>query len=181
MADQSGTGATQADADGGSQNDGQSQVDSLLAGTTGTGAGGSESKTFDADYVQKVRSEAASWRTKAQQAQKRLDDMERGQMSELEKLKVDNEAITKERDTYREQARAAQVASAAGKAGAIYPDAVARLIPADAEDTEAALKEVRKQYPAMFRQGSADAGAGTNGKPLTNDMNDILRSAARRG
>ena len=179
MADQEGGSATQADAQGQQQGQ-QSQAD----GSQTQAQGDEGARTFDAEYVKQLRAEAASWRTQAQQHKKRLEDIERGQMSDMEKLAKERDELKAERDALNAQVRTAQVVSIAAKSGAVYPDAVARLVPADAEDVEAALKQIRKDYPAMFRtqNGSADAGAGTqNGRPPLSGMNDLIRQAAGRG
>jgi hypothetical protein len=42
-------------------------------------------ETFDKEYVSKLRSEAADWRVKAQQAAERLEEREEADKSELEK------------------------------------------------------------------------------------------------
>jgi hypothetical protein len=178
MAD-NGTDTSQAGASG---RDGDTDGQDTGATTSQAGVNGTGVQQFDAEYVQKIRSEAASYRTKYANAQKRLDDLERGQMTELDKLKTDLQARDEELSTLRQKARIADAMNAAAKAGAVYPDAVARLVPSDSDDYDSVLKEIRKTYPAMFKSnGSADAGAGTNGKPLSGDMNDILRAAARRG
>jgi hypothetical protein len=178
MADNGSTDTSQAGASGREgDTDGQDTAAASQAGVNGTGV-----QQFDAEYVQKIRSEAASYRTKYANAQKRLDDLERGQMTELDKLKTDLQARDEELSTLRQKARIADAMNAAAKAGAVYPDAVARLVPSDSDDYDSALKEIRKTYPAMFRQqGSADAGAGTNGKPLAGDFSDMIRQAAGRG
>lgn len=179
MAD--GTDTSQAGASGVSgDTDGQDTSAASQAGVNGNGNGSVQQ--FDAEYVQKIRSEAASYRTKYANAQKRLDDLERGQMTELDKLKTDLQARDEELSTLRQKARIADAMNAAAKAGAVYPDAVARLVPSDSDDYESALKEIRKTYPAMFKSnGSADAGAGTNGKPPTESFSDMIRQAAGRG
>jgi hypothetical protein len=184
VADQEGNGAPQAGAQSqtnsgsGDPQAGANAQQRPQAGTNNTTPTTQEEKAYSETAYKKVQSEAKNLRDRL----RKYEDPEKPpEQSEHAQLQSKYDEAVDELKTLRGQVRTAQVASAAGKAGAIYPDAVARLIPADAEDTEAALKEVRKQYPAMFRQGSADAGAATNGKPLTNDMNDILRSAARRG
>jgi hypothetical protein len=51
-------------------------------------------KTFDADYVKTLRSEAAGWRVKAQQNAEKLEEYEEAQKSEIEKAqsKAEKEA-----------------------------------------------------------------------------------------
>lgn len=45
-------------------------------------------QTFDKEYVSSLRSEAAKWRTEAQQRQERLDELEERDKSELEKAQA---------------------------------------------------------------------------------------------
>jgi hypothetical protein len=49
---------------------------------------GSEQKTFDADYVRKLRGEAAAHRKEAQEAKARVEEFENAQRSELERAQA---------------------------------------------------------------------------------------------
>jgi hypothetical protein len=49
---------------------------------------GESPKTFDKQYVSELRSEAANWRTKAQQAAEKLEEYEEANKSELEKAQT---------------------------------------------------------------------------------------------
>jgi hypothetical protein len=64
-------------------------------GAEPTGDEGSEPKTFDADYVKKLRSEAAGHRKDAREAQAKLRQLEEQGLSETEKLKKAAEDGTK--------------------------------------------------------------------------------------
>jgi hypothetical protein len=148
--------------------------------------GGQEPRTFDLEYVQKLRNESASYRTKLSNAEKRLQEIENGQLSEMQKLQKQLEAVTTERDGLLRDARQGRISTAASKLNAKYPDAVARLVPDDADTQEAidaALKTIRKDYPDLFRPvvPSVDGGAGANGTPQSQDMNAMIRQAAGRG
>lgn len=110
---------------------------------------------------------------------KKYEEAETSSLPELERVQKKLADVTKERDTLHEQIRSSQIQVAASKHGALYPDAVARLIASDEEDVEQAVKDIRKQYPAMFRTQSADGGANTQAAP-TSDMNLALRRAVGR-
>lgn len=141
-----------------------------------TGADGQEPKVYDAEYVGKLRSEAASYRTRLSNAEKRLGEIENGQLSEMQKLQKQLETAQSERDALSRDARLGKIAGAAAKAQAKYPDAVARLVPDDAEDIDSVMKQLRKDYPDMFRASSADGGAGQGQDNKPTDMNSLIRA-----
>lgn len=144
-------------------------------------AGGSQqeqSQTVQYDKYKKVQSEAENLRKRL----KAYEDKEAEMLPAHERLQRDYDNVKAERDALYTQVRQAEFISATSKAGAIYPDAVARMIAADTEDVDAAVKQLRKDYPGMFRTQGADAGAGNNnGRAHTNSFDDMLRSAAGRG
>jgi hypothetical protein len=149
---------------------------------------GGQDETISLDEARKLRREAASLR-------KRIEEHEASKLSETQKLQRQNQelqtqlaALLSER---QERATQAQIAAAAGKAGALYPDTLYRL--ADSADIEldeagnvrnatALVNKLRQTYPALFRAVSVDGGAG--GSVHANDANEInnlIRRAAGRG
>lgn len=84
-------------------------------------ADATEAKTFDADYVKSLRSEAAKYRTEAQEARSKIEEYESANQTELEKLtgKLTKEAKARE-DAERKLLR--------------YEVAADKEIPADALD-----------------------------------------------
>ena len=110
-----------------------------------------------------------------------LDKLKQSQMGDLEKAQAQLKAIQDENTSLKGRVQSAAAESAATRAGAMYPDLVAAKIPADVMDDpkklEAAINEIKKQYPALFgkQSGSADGGAG--GKPAAG-ANDWIRNAA---
>lgn len=147
-------------------------------GATDDTPDGQEPPTFPAEYVKKLRSESASYRTRMSNAEKELNALKEGMLSEAEKLQKQLADIQKERDDLRTQVFQSQVVAVAAKHGAKYPDAVAKLIPVDTDDAEAAVKALRKEYPDMFRATNPDGGAGGGSGLPANDMNAAIRSAA---
>lgn len=150
------------------------------AGTNDTQTHGQEPQVFDAEYVSKLRTEAASYRTRLANAEKSLKAIEDEKLSSSEKLQKQLDVVMAERDSLAKEARQARVMGAAAKANALYPDAVARLIPDDATDFDSAVKDIRKSYPAMFRTSTADGGAG-NGSEQPTNMNQLIRARMAGG
>lgn len=168
------------------------------AGGNGDGgdAGQSQGQTFDADYVAKLRKEAAAHRTRAQAAEAALKAHEDKDKPELAKLQEKVTQLEAERAEWERERKAAKVtavfAVAASKAGATYPDAVGRLIDpqaiewgSDGEILNAPelVKSVKERYPQFFTRnpnGSADGGAGNGSKTQDASMNTLIRRAAGR-
>lgn len=99
----------------------------------------------------------------------------------------DMEALQKKYQELADRIRESDLMTLAAKAGAMYPDAAAKLVPEDAEDLEAAVAEIKRQYPALFHPGSADGGAGQEPEQLRQqkaalgeDMNARLRAQTGR-
>jgi hypothetical protein len=78
---------------------------------------GEEQKTFDADYVKKLRDEAAKYRTEAKAnaaAAKRLSEIEEAQKSDAEKAAERLRQLEEERDAAQRDALRFKVASKFG-------------------------------------------------------------------
>jgi hypothetical protein len=115
---------------------------------------------------------------KLQERLRKYEQDEEAALPELERTKKERDTYKKRYEELESRVRHSEAVAASASANAIYPEAVARLIPSDTDDFEAALKDIRKQYPAMFRTSSVDGGAGNNGQaPAATDMNSFIRSA----
>jgi pyruvate/2-oxoglutarate dehydrogenase complex dihydrolipoamide acyltransferase (E2) component len=149
--------------------------------------------TFSADYVSKLRKEAAENRTKARDAAAKLKEHEEKDKPETEKLRARVAELESEKAGWELERRTAKVtavfAVAASKAGATYPDTIGRLVDpnaiewADGEIMNAPdlVRDVKTRYPNLFTRapaGSADGGAGNGSKPPASSMNDYIRRAA---
>ncbi len=107
---------------------------------------------------------------------------------EQERLKQEAEQFKTERDDLEQQVRQLRAEQLASRAGAVYPDLVAAKIPVEALDDEkklnAAIENLRKEYPALFglTRSSADGGEGNkNGRRNDASMNAQIRHMAGRG
>lgn len=138
--------------------------------------------------------EARKLRREAQSLRKRLETYESEKLSATEKLNKRNQELEtqlagllqeRQERTVRES-----VAAAAGKAGALYPDTLYRLIEPEkieldeagrVRNVTALVNELRQNYPALFRAVNVDAGAGGRQQVNGLDMNTLIRQAAGRG
>jgi hypothetical protein len=149
------------------------------------GTGGVTAKTFDEAYVKELRDEAAKHRRDKAAVEAKLKAIEDAKLSEDEKRAKRMQELEAENARLLGETRRAAILAAAATAGAIVPEAVVGLVPADAEDVKQAVAAVKREYGDLFRKpvaGSADAGAGTGdqGKKPVTDMNMIIRRAAGR-
>ncbi len=113
-----------------------------------------------------------------------LKTLKAAQMTEAEKLQAQLKELADANSSLTREVRAARAMGAAQKAGALYPDAVARLLPdaafeEDGKGLEAALGEIKKSYPGLFKAGAGSADGGAQGPPGKVDMNAMLRQAVR--
>lgn len=152
-------------------------IDNVDEGTTNPTAETTEDQ-FDPERamatIKKLRSENRQLAREHRDALAKLTAIEDAQLSETERLQRQLADVAAERDRLATEARrsvvTAAIADAAAKAGAIRPDAIARLIDldtveiADGRPTNAAdlVKHLQSEYPELFktRPGTADAGAG---------------------
>lgn len=142
---------------------------------------GQEPRTFDAAYVVRLRNEAAKYRTEFDAVKQKLDTLESQSLTETQKIQRERDQLAKERDDLLKEQHVNKAMAAAARAGARYPDAVAVLVSNDTKDYEAAIKEVRRKYPDMFRQSSgADGGAGGDNNNGNLSMNDLIRQRVGR-
>ncbi len=167
-------------------------------------AGTSEPKTFDAEYVKKLRGEAADARTARKQLETRLSELEtaeekrkREALSEVDRLKLElQETQTKwqaAQQAAQERALRNAVALAAVKAEVVDPDDAWRLIDVAAlsvdEDgavsgAEQALKALVKAKPYLVKQKgpTADLNAGNgrgDGKVMVDEQTKLAELRQR--
>jgi hypothetical protein len=136
--------------------------------------------------IKKLRTELKTLTKEHRDAVAKLTSIEDAQLTEAEKLQRQLAEVAAERDRLAETARRsdarAAVIEAATKAGAVRPDAVAKLVnlgdidPSAKGAADTAVRALQTEFPELFRTrpGTADAGAGKGTKPAAN-FNDTLR------
>ena len=140
-----------------------------------------EGKTFDAEYVGKLRQEAARYRTEAKanaDAAKRLEQIE------ADKAKADQTAA--EREAAAEQ----RAAAAEGRAlrldvafeKGLTPAQAKRLVGASREELEADADEILRDFPALKPdgrpKGNADLGGREQAPPANKQQADLQQIEA---
>lgn len=174
-----------------------SQDDATTADATTSPADGAEVETFDAEYVSKLRKEAAEARIKAKanaDAAKRLAALEDANKSETEKLndratKAETEAGTW-RDRYLDLSKRQAITEAAAAAKATDTETVYLYLRDEIEvdddgspvDVDKAIRSLAKRKPHLFRtapEGSRDAFTTGKMPPALNSdgLTDALSAA----
>lgn len=149
--------------------------------------GGSEAKTFDADYVEKLRKENAAHRTEKNALAKELEAIRKSTMSETEKAVAEAEARGRTTATQefgkrlaQSEIRAAAADSAADLAGVFDYLDLARFVGEDGEPDSKAIKAFVEALPKKS-QLAPSMDLGQRGAPAaTQDFNQTLRRAAGR-
>jgi len=162
------------------------------AGTGGAPQEG-EPRVYTPEYVAELRREAAKHRVAAQETATKLKAFEDAQLTEEQKKDKRFKELEEENIVLRSEHRKSSALAEAAKLGAVVPEAIAGLIPADAENIGSAVAAIKKQFPALFKtpapSGTADAGAGTGGQGGNTgaggqaphrSMNSFLRVASGR-
>jgi len=137
--------------------------------------------------IREARKEAAGFRTQLQ----KIEDRDKTDLQKATDRAAELERLHGETVTQLQQERAERlVTAAAGKANAVRPDAVYRLIRDTLEyedgkptNVDAAIKAARTEYPELFRSaaGSGDGGKGADTpKDKNQQLNDFIRQAAAR-
>ena len=150
-----------------------------------------ESETFDADYVKKLRAEAAKYRTEAKQNAAELEKQRKASMSEAEKAVAEAEArgrTTAMTEFGQRLVRSDFVAAAARRnpeydAASVLDDLnLARFLTEDGEpDSDAIAKAVERLVPNSTGPKFGNADQGPRGGTAVPDFNAQLRRAAGRG
>lgn len=135
-----------------------------------TPSGGQDSpETFDREYVEKLRREAASYRTELKDIKAKLEEKEQEEMSERERLQARLDKISKSQEEAeaalrQERARVA-IVKAAAKVG-LPPELAEKLVEVEFDEdgqpvnVEEAVKKLAKEYPQLVK--TTDNGAPTN-------------------
>lgn len=163
---------------------------------------GKDGEPFDAERAKALIDKLRPFERASKEQAKRIAELEAklkehddAKLSETEKLQAQLSALEAEKATWERERREfvvrQAITTAATTAGALYPDALWKLVdfaslefsddgqPTNADKT---VEEVKERYPALFgssKPGSADGGprGGATGGDKPN-MNDLLRAAA---
>jgi hypothetical protein len=159
------------------------------ASTTGQEGNGSNQDSFDRSYVEKLRAEAADWRTKYQSLEKEKAEREKAEMSEVERLRVEKEEAeakiqAAEQLLLTERKRAAIVAMAGQLKFRDPADAIAHIslddITMNQDGTphkgsvEAAVKKIAEAKKYLI-SGAGDADGGSRGNNPPPDSEQLKR------
>lgn len=125
-----------------------------------------EPKVFDADYVSKLRGEAAKYRTQAKELAekaKKFDEHEKSQKSEQEKLTDDLRAATESRAQLESELLRMKVASSknlpASLVGRLQGNSVEEL----EADADALMSDLKSQFVERQKSTPEQTGAGVVG------------------
>lgn len=138
---------------------------------------------FDAEYVRKLRAEAAEYRKRLRELEQKAQEQENAKLSETERLQKRLAELEREQAAYQrerqERTLRYETMLAASRLGIVDPDAAYRLLDVSriefAEDgtpanIEAALKELIRVRPYLAAQpnsGSPTNPARSQGSPAT--------------
>lgn len=132
-------------------------------------------KTYDEEYVRKLREESARYRTERNTLKKAQDDAAKAKMDEVDRLKLEKEEAENEAKAIKDQLAQERVSNAIARAAASAnfhapDDAAAFIKPTeiklnddgspDMRSVQAAVKKLSEDKPHLVRGlGSADGGA----------------------
>jgi hypothetical protein len=144
--------------------------------TTTTPPEGDEGKTFDADYVDKLRKEAAKYRTEAKanaDAAKRLAQIEEANKSEAEKAADRIRELEADAQSARAEALRFKVAS---KFGIGDEDADLFLTGSDEETLTKQAERLAGRAEERKKQGNVVVREGHTSRPAENEELAVARS-----
>jgi hypothetical protein len=129
-----------------------------------------EPKTFDADYVRKLRAEAAKYRSEAKDLAgkaKQFDDLQEAQKSELQKAQEAAAKAEQALQSAQQDALRSKVAAAKGLPASISDRLRGTTI--EEMEADAVLAEINKQFVQKAAPGRDATGAGVAGNPANYD------------
>lgn len=161
------------------------------ASTTGQEETGASQDSFDRSYVEKLRAEAADWRTKFQALEREKAEREKAEMSEVERLRVEKEEaeakIRAAEALLTTERKRMAIISAAGALKFRDPeDAVAHInlddITLNQDGTphkgsvEAAVKKIAETKKYLI-SGTGDADGGSRGAAAPTESEKLKQYA----
>lgn len=145
------------------------QGDGEKAAVTETEPKTPETKTFDAEYVSKLRAEAAKYRTEAKtlaEKAKHWDEHSESQKSELTKAQEAAAAAQKALEEAKAEAMRSKVAAAKGLPQSIADRLRGSTLEEMEADADSVLAEINSKYVVKAAPSKADTGAGVTGKTV---------------
>lgn len=126
-------------------------------------------KVFSEDYVKTLRTESAGYRKRANAAESRVKELESGQSEDLSTAQNERDTLKTQNEQLRERIRRAAFIEEIGLPSARLAYAsvadLALEVEYDDDDRPTNLDDVRKalkkEFPQVFGDGSADGGAGS--------------------
>jgi len=156
----------------------------------GSGSGSDQDQMVPASELSRTRNEAAKYRNERNELAKRIEELEKGQMSEKEKAEKERDDAMKTASARTQENRELRARLLAGDVGIVAQARLdaARLLdwdsiedPSDDKQVVKALKELTKDRPYLLgTSGGADGGAGSGNQPGSGGMNQLIRKAAGR-
>lgn len=125
-------------------------------------------QSFDAEYVAKLRKEAAKYRTEAKELAtkaKSYDELQESQKTELQKAQEAASAAEKALQDAKAEAMRSKVAASKGLPPSIADRLRGSTLEEMEADADAVLAEIQSKYVAKSAPSKADTGAGVTGKP----------------
>lgn len=165
--------------------DATADLESAETDTAETG----QAPAADADYITKLRREAAAHRLAARKAEQERDALKAERLTELERATARVKDLETQLSAREMERRVTALTLLLGEARAQYPRLLAREVDTASlelepdgtiRNGEALVKRLRTQYPALFGAGTADAGAGRTGAAPVASMTDLIRRRAGR-
>jgi hypothetical protein len=160
-------------------------TDAQEAQTTPAQAAGDGEQTVSAEDARKLRSESAALRKRLKDAEAKLSEQEKKDLTELDRATREKDDAVGKASKLESEIRELRVQVLAPEAG-IQPKAARAAYalidwddigdPDDRKQVIRALKEVAKEHPYLTGGQSADGGAGRNGETGgVESMSDLIR------
>jgi hypothetical protein len=131
---------------------------------------GTEPKTFDADYVKKLRAESAKYRSEARKASEALAALEDVNKSELTKAQERAAEAEKAAQSHESTALRLQVAFDKG----LTPAQAKRLVGTSRDELEADADEILRDFVAPAKRPSGSIDQGPRGGTVKADPRQVF-------
>ncbi|HZT61000.1 MAG TPA: hypothetical protein VFA21_20515 [Pyrinomonadaceae bacterium] len=123
-----------------------------------------DDQTLSLEEARKLRRENQTLRTRATTAEGKVKEFETAQLSESDRLKKEADDARREADAAKREARNDRIAAVAARLKFADPEDARHFVADDADDIEAALKDVLKKKPYL---AASDATAQTRATPTS--------------
>jgi len=147
-------------------------------GAQGQNDGGQEPRTFDEDYVRRLRAEAAGYRTELQGVRTELQQIRDRDLTDQQRLERERDELRSRLTPLEQKVARYEVAAATG-----LPLNLAERLQGDTREAlEKDADELKKQFGIGQEPGRPNFDAGARPPVQTNgdDFNSLIRRAAGR-